>query len=180
MSENDLRNELLNIEPLSVQRQELLQAEVRNMFEPTMSKGERMYTIASVLGAVGFAVVAAIVIVMGKAEPMQKTMWGVFGAISLGGAALWIRSLARSKVEIRRLVALSKIAPAAALVICLLLIINAVGNPGSESLAWAIFGVTFLILTVAIVLHNRIIVAELNQREQMLRIEYRIAEMNEK
>jgi hypothetical protein len=179
-SERELRDKLVNLEPLHAARQTQFQHEVEAMFDPKMSVRERWYWIASVTGSVLFVVMAIWQVLFVPMAMVPKLIWLVFGILNVGMIVFVARSLGRGSMNVRHQFALGKISVGVTLLIVLSVIANAVAHPSSENLAWALFAVTWLILATSILVHNRIIASDLNHKEQSLRLEYRLAELAER
>ena len=177
---SELRKRLLEIEPLSVSRNEKLQQEIRTMFEPKLSRWEMWYYGASVAGSLVFAVSAVGVMFVPRMDPSVRMIWGVFGVINVLVAVFVLRGMRKGSLNLREQFALGKAAVGVTLLIATLILMNAIWRPSLENLAWGLFGVTWLVLAAAIAIHNRVMAAELNSRERSLQLEYHLADLLEK
>jgi hypothetical protein len=177
---SELRNKLLEIEPLSIERNEKLQQEIRAMFEPKMSRWERWYWGASLAGSLIGAVSGGIIACFVPAGASVRTIWGVFGLINAFMAVFVLRGMRKGSMNLREQFALGKASVGVTLLIATLILINAIWRPSLENLAWGLFGVTWLVLAAAIAILNRVMEAELNSRERSLQLQYRFAELLEK
>ncbi len=177
---NEFRETLLALEPLSDQRRERLELEVKAMAEHKLSGLEWWYQLAGVVGAVVFVVIAALMQITPKVDRTDKMIWALGGVVSAASLFISIPALMKRSQNIRRLTSLSKAGPAAALGIVIVLLMNVIAQPTITNLAWLMAGVIWLMLATGIVLYNRIVTAELDGKEQSLRLEYRLAELMEK
>src|SRR6476661_6672205 len=79
---SELRNRLVEIEPLSAERNEKLQREIQAMFEPKMSRWDKMYWEASAAGSLLFAVVAIPMVFVAPVSPVERKLWAIFGVLN--------------------------------------------------------------------------------------------------
>jgi hypothetical protein len=177
---SELRNRLVEIEPLSAERNEKLQREIQAMFEPKMSRWDKMYWGASAAGSLLFAVVAIPMVFVAPVSPVERKLWAIFGVLNAIVGVFLVWRVWKGSMHFGQQFAGSKWAPGVAMLIAVLLLINAVNNPTIENVAWELFGVMFLVLTLSIAVLNQVLSAELNSREQALKLEYRLAELAEK
>ena len=176
---SDLRERLIEIEPLSIRRQEQFEKEVQAMFEQKLNKPQKAYWTASVIGSAIFIASATIGAVFAPTST-QRLIWGLSGLAYLFAFIFEMRVISRGSVNFRSQMALSKALPGIVLLVVMALIVNGVAYPSIENLVWMLGGIAWLIMVVAINLYNRIMLAEINQKEQSLKLEYRLAELSEK
>ena len=177
---SDLRSELLEIEPLSVERNEKLQEEIRAMFEPKMSRWEKWYWGASAAGSVVFAVCAVVVVCFAPVAPAERSIWGAVGAFNALVAAFVLWRLRKGSMNLRQQFEIGKWSVGVTLGVTLLILMNAIWHPTLENLAWGLVGITCLLLAAAIAVLNRVLAAELSSREHSLQLEFRLAEVLER
>ncbi|HEX8522742.1 MAG TPA: hypothetical protein VF669_10835 [Tepidisphaeraceae bacterium] len=177
---DDLREKLVNLEPLGAAREAKLVKELEAMVEPQLSAREKWYWWASVAGSSAFVVMAALQLLLLKLDPLQKMIWSVFGIANVGMIVFLVRNLKRGRINVRHQFALGKVSVGVTLIIVMAVMAHAIARPSMESLAWALFAITWLMLSIGIALLNRVVAAEMNQKEQALRLEYRLAELSEK
>lgn len=182
---SDLRNKLLEIEPLdalplSSERNEKLQQEIRAMFETKLTSWEKWYYGASAAGSAVFAAAALVLVCFAPVPPAERMIWGTFGVINALVAAFILRRMWKGSMNLREQFALGKAAVGVTLGIAILILMNALWHPTLENLAWGLFGVTALVLAATIAIHNRVMAAELDSREHTLKLEYRLAELLDK
>ena len=177
---SELRKRLIEIEPLSVERNQKLQKEIQAMFEQKMSRWEMVYYGVSVAGSLVFVVTAVPLVLFVPMDPTVRAIWAFFGVVNALVAAFVLWRMRMGSMNLRQQFALGKASVGVTLLITMLLLMNAMWHPSLENLAWGLFGVTCLVLAAAIAILNRVMAAELNSREHSLKLEYRLAELMEK
>jgi hypothetical protein len=177
---SEFRQRLIEIEPLSTKRNEDLQKEIQAMFEPKMSAWEKFYWSFGVLGCAMNAVGCIAFAVFAPAELAMKAVWGALGVGNAVAAVFVLRRMRKGSMNLQQQFAAGKAAVGVAMFIAVLILINAINNPSLQNLAWGLCGVIGLVLAAAIAIHNRVLSAELNSREQLLQLQYRLAELAEK
>src|SRR5262245_23009058 len=165
---SELRNRLLDIEPLSVERTQKLQTEIQAMFEPKLSRWEKIYWGASVAGSSFFALCAAIIVFAPRLDPATRAIWAALGLGNAAAAAFILRGMFKGSLNLREQFAVGKFLPGVAMLVAVFILINAIARPSLENLAWGLVGVLGLILAAAITILNQILSAELNTRERSL------------
>src|SRR5215203_2283202 len=105
---SELRNKLLDVEPLSVERNEKLEQEIRAMFETKMSTWEKWYYGASAAGSMIFATVAIAVVGFAPVAPTEWMIYGVFGVINALVAAFVFWRMRKGSMNLREQFALGK------------------------------------------------------------------------
>jgi len=177
---SELRKRLIEIEPLSVERNQKLQKEIQAMFEQKMSRWEMVYYGASVAGSLVFVVAAVPLVLFVPMAPTVRAIWAFFGVVNALVAAFILLGMRKGSMNLKHQFALGMAAVGVTLLITILILMNAIGRPSLENLAWGLVGVTWLVLAAAIAILNRVMAAELNSREHSLKLEYRLAELMEK
>jgi peptidoglycan/LPS O-acetylase OafA/YrhL len=177
---SEFRNRLMDIEPLSAERNAKLKQEIQAMFEQKMSRWEKVYWGASAAGSLVFAVCAIPIVFFAPVTTNVRMIWGVFGVINALVAAFLLWRIRNGSMNLPQQFAAGKASVGVTMLITTLLLINATAHPTLENLVWSLFGVTWVVAAAAIAVHNRVMAAELNSREQVLKLEYRLAELAEK
>ena len=177
---SEFRQRLLELEPLSSERNEAIQQEIQAMFEPQMSRWEKVYWGASVVGFALNAVCCIVVGLFAPGEPTMKAVWVILGVGNAVAAAFVLRRMRKGRMNLQQQFSAGKAAVGVAMFVAVLILINAINHPSLQNLAWGLFGVLGLVLAAAIAIHNRILAAELNGKEQSLQLQYRLAELAEK
>jgi len=177
---SEFRKRLIDLEPMSEERNEKLRQEIKIMFEPKLSRFEMMYWGMSVAGSTFFAFGALVIVLFAPVETPVRTLWGSLGALNALGAVFILLALRKRSINLRHQFALGKALVGVTLLITILILINAIARPSLENLAWGLVGLTSLVLMAMIALHNQVLSTELNTRERSLQLEYRLAELVEK
>src|SRR5436190_19552186 len=97
---SELRSRLIEVEPLSVERNEKLQQEIRAMFEQKMSRWEKVYWAAGATGSLVFAISAIPIVFFAPAEPAQRTVWAILGVLNAVVAAFLFRCLWKGSMNL--------------------------------------------------------------------------------
>jgi hypothetical protein len=177
---SELRNRLFEVEPLRAERNQKLKQEIRAMLEPKMSRWEKMYWGFSAVGSLVFAISALPMVFLAPVSPTMRMTWGILGVLNAAVAAFLIWRIWKGSMNLGQQFAAGKASVGIAMLITVLLLINAIAYPTLENLAWGMVGITGLVLAASIAVHNQVLASELNSREQTLKLEYRLAELAEK
>lgn len=179
-SPDKLRAQLLAVEGLEIDKMNELLAQTRTMFAVRLSNRARIgWIVAAVISAL-LAIWGGLVLAFASDLDGHVTViWWVYTAanvfmVACSGLVLW-----RGVFDVRWGMALAKLSPAASLFIALLLVMRAVSEPSLPALGWSVFGVVCLVVAIGITLYNRIVAAELANREHLLRLELRLLELAE-
>lgn len=176
---SEFRKRLIELEPMSEERNQKLRQEIKTMFEPKLTRFEMMYWGVSVAGSTFFALCALILALFAPVETPVRALWGFLGALNAFVAVFIVFGLRKRSINLRQQFALGKAFVGIALLITILILMNAIAWPSLENLAWGLVGLTSLVLIAMIALHNQILSTELNTRERSLQLEYRLAELVE-
>ena len=177
---SELRNRLIEFEPLSAERNQKLEQEIRTMFEPKMSSWEKAYWGFGAAGSLMFAVCAVPMVFVAPVTTNVRVIWGIWGVINAVVAVFLIWRITKGSMNLGQQFAAGKASTGVAMLIAVLLLMNAIAYPTLENLAWGLVGVIGLVLAASIAVHNQVLLAELNGKEQALTLEYRLAEVLEK
>ena len=175
-----IRAHLLESEPPNVERMQRLHQEIQAVFTQSLTPAKRtswivVFVISVVLTNVGIARLWH----MPQTDLPMQAIWWLFTFTMLLNALFAARVLWRGTVDLRRMAAFQKISVPATLSVAILLIIQALEHPTLVALGWALFGMIWLVVAMAILLYNRIVAAELATRETLLRLELRMVEFAE-
>ena len=176
-----LRARLLDAEPVSAAHRRRLEQELNAMFDDLLSRRARWYWRAALIAAIALACLGAAVLAWGRGlDGFGRAIWWTYTLANAAFAVFagWV--LRRGRLDIRRLLAVSKLSPALTLLITLLLFIRAANNPTPEAVLWVLFGIICLLVALAVTVYNRVVAAEWRQREQALRMELRIEDLIER
>lgn len=176
----ELRAHLLSAEPADAGRMEKLRMEADSMYIKKLTRAGRAWWWISLVAAVVFAVYGAVALAhLSQADVPLQAIWWLYTVSNVAMIGLAVFVLKRNALDFRHMAAAGKISPAASLIVSVLLLVRTISEPSIPALAWAIFGIVWLVFSLAIALYNRVIGAELATREQVLRLELRVAELME-
>jgi hypothetical protein len=175
-----LRDSLLAQEPVNENRQKQFEREVTQMFEQKLTMSSRSYWIASLIGSALFVVGVMPSIISHQTDPIARSIRVATAVLIIGAGIFGGYVLRRGKLDIRWQFVWSKIVVALSLVIVLLTLVNAANTPTIPSLVWALFGLVWFILAISMTVFNRVIQAELAQREQLLKIQFKLEDLLER
>ena len=157
------------------------QAEMDAMLEPKLTARPALVGIGMVLVLLFFTVAIVRNMFIYEVGPLMLASWGVLAAAFGSAAYLIIRDLWRGKHSPKSAFSIAHIlnfAAGAITVASLLMGLSKPGDPASMFNAFFVFVFYFACSEWAV--HNRIAAAELAAREQMLRIECRLADLSER
>lgn len=177
---SEFRKRLIDLEPMSEERNQKLRQDIKIMFEPKLSRWERVYWGMSVAGSTFFALCALVIVLFAPVEVPVRALWSSLGALYALVAVSIFFGLRKCSINLRHQFALGKALVGLTLLIAILILMNAIARPSLENLAWGLVGLTSLVLIAMIALHNQVLSSELNTRERSLQLEYRLAELVEK
>jgi hypothetical protein len=178
---NDFLQKLYNSEQLSPAMRASYQAELDAIVQPPMTRS-RAWTGVALLVVLAVCTIALVRnMFVYDPEPLTLLGWGVLVVAFSWVSILIVRDLWRQKHSPKagRSITHALMTSAAGITVVSLLIgLNAPNEPASMFNAFFVFVWYFACVTLA--LDNRIAAAELAAREQMLRIEYRLADLAER
>lgn len=177
---SEFRKRLIDLEPMSEERNEKLRQEIKTMFEPKLTRFEMIYWGLSVAGSAVFALCALIIVLFAPVETPVRALWGSLGVLNALVAVFILLGLRKRSIVLRHQFALGKAFVGLTLLITILILMNAIARPSLENLAWGLVGLTGLVLIAMIALHNQVLSSELNTRVRSLQLEYRLADLIEK
>lgn len=173
--ETNLRESLFNAEPISSERQQRFREELAHIVEPRLSRGHRLYYIMALVALVA-GLPGAVVGVFLDSE--HRWLWALF-VLACTFFAGWIVYILRRGAEpLRIMQGMSKASQGIGALVAGLLIFYGLQSPSLASVLWALLGLLVFLLTSFINLWNRVITAERTMREQILRVEYRLADLD--
>ena len=186
MSENQfepagLRARLLDVEPLDSQRLLNLQQEIDTMFVKKLNPAGRAAWFVSLVISSVFGIGGVYTLFHPRTgDPSLGWAWAATTLVLLANAVFALSVLIRGQLNLRSMIGLHKALPPAMLILSLALVIYATTHPDPRTLARAAVAIIWLVVSLAITLYGRIVTAELNTREAMLRLELRLAESTER
>lgn len=173
--ENNLRESLFDAEPISPQRQQQFRGELAQILEPRLSRGYRLYYIMALIGPIA-GLPGAVCGVLLDAE--HRWLWALFLLANTAFVGWIAYILYRGAEPLRIMQGLSKALAGVGALFAGGLIFYGLQNPSLASVLWALLGVLVFLLTNFINLWNRMLTAERTMREHLLRVEYRLADLD--
>ena len=173
--ESTLRESLFNAEPVSRERQQRFRQELAEIMEPPLSRGHRLYYAVALVGLIAGLPGAVGGLVFDAAH---RWLWALL-LTNCTVFACWIAYILRRGAEpLRIMQGMSKAFAGGGALLASVLIACGFQSPSSASVLWAILGLLVFLLTSFINLWNRVLTAENAVREQVLRVEYRLADFD--
>jgi hypothetical protein len=172
---------LFESEELNPVLKESYQQELNSMLEPKLTTRTALPgTVLLVILLIGIAAIVRNLFVF-EAEPHVIVLWLVMGGASIWVAYLILRDLVRKRHSPKSAYSISQAFFAAGGLMTVAALIAGMSEPANPvSTFSALFAFVFFFTCAEWVTNNRIAAAELAAREQMLRIEYRLADLAEK
>ncbi|MGE0760838.1 MAG: hypothetical protein AB7F89_26115 [Pirellulaceae bacterium] len=174
-SENKLRANLFDAEPISPERQQRFREELDQIVEPRLSRAYRLYYVLALVGLIT-GMPGAVCGVFFDRE--HRWLWALFLLASMPFAGWMVYILRRAAEPLRIMQGMSKALSGLGAAGAGILIVYGLQHPSLTSILWALLGLLVFLLTSFINLWNRLLSAENAVREQILRVEYRIAELD--
>ena len=174
-NENHLRESLFTAEPISPERQQRFREELAQIVEPRLSRSHRLYYIFALIGPI-VGLPGVICGVVFDAE--HRWTWAFFLLISTAFVCWIFYILRRGAEPLRIMQGMSRALTGIGALVAGLVIFYGLQNPSLTSILWALVGLLMFLLMSFINLWNRLITAERIMREQILRVEYRLAEQD--
>jgi hypothetical protein len=174
----DYIQRLLDAEEISPTLRRSYQSELDEMFAPALTPRKAAPGVALlIILLVGVAALLRNLFVV-EAEPLVRVGWLAL-LIGFGGAAFLIaRDLWLKKHSKKSLFAITHLISSAAGIITVVAVLSGMSEPADPASTYRVlFALVFYIACLFWNLDSRIAAAELAAREQMLRIEYRLADL---
>jgi hypothetical protein len=172
--ENKLRESLFDVEPVSPERRQRFREELAQIIEPRLPRGHRRYyklaLVGSIAGIIGTACGLAF-------DAEHRWMEAVFLLVWTASAG-WVSHILRRGAEpLRAMQEMSKSVSGLSVAVAGFLIVQGMQSPSLAGVLWALMGLLAFLLMSFINLWNRVILAERKMREDVLRVEYRLADL---
>lgn len=171
---NSLRENLLNCEPISQDRQQRFREELTQIVEPKLTRSHNLYYMLS-LACIVIGIPGALCGLLLDAN--HRWMWALNLLVFIPMACWILYILRRGAEPLRTMQSLSKAFVGLSAVAAFSLISLGVQNPSLDSVLWALLGMLMFLLTSSINIWNRVNTAERITREHILRLEYQIANL---
>jgi hypothetical protein len=172
VNQNDLKDRLFEIEPLSPERQKRFRNELAQIIDPRLPRSHRIYYIGGLV-CILIGLPGAVCGLLFDVE--HRWIWGL-NLVTLIVFAAWILFILRRGSEpLSMMQGLSKGLSGIACIVAVLSIVIDIQTPSLSSILWAMLGLLFFVLMSFINLWNRVMASERTIREHILRVEYRLA-----
>ena len=146
----ELRAHLLSAEPADAGRMEKLRMEADSMYIKKLTRAGRAWWWISLVAAVVFAVYGAVALAhLSQADVPLQAIWWLYTVSNVAMIGLAVFVLKRNALDFRHMAAAGKISPAASLIVSVLLLVRTISEPSIPALAWAIFGIVWLVTLMA-------------------------------
>jgi len=180
-SSSKLIEKLFNSEKLNPVLKASYQEELNNMLEPKLTTRTALPgTALLVLLLISIAAIVRNLIVF-EPGPHVIFSWLVMGGTSIWVAYLILRDLVRQRHSPKSVYSISQAFFCAGGLMTVASLLAGASDPTNPASTFSVlFAFVFLFVCAAWVTTNRIAAAELAAKEQMLRIEYRLADLAER
>ena len=171
---NNLRENLFNAEPISLERQQRFQEELAQIVEPKLPRSHRLYyTLTLVCLMIGIP--GALCGLLFDAQ--HRWIWALNLLVVVPGAGWILYILRRGAEPFMAMQSMSKALVGLSAFAAIALIYLGIQNPSLDRVFWALLAMLVFLLMNFINIWNRVISAERITREHVLRVEYRIADL---
>ena len=178
---NEFRERLLKVQEMSPDLRQGYQKEIDAMLNPPLSARTKAVGIALLILLLTCTACIVRAIVFHHPGPLLVTAWVVLGGAFLWASYLIIRDLRRGKHSPKSVQSIAgTLAGAAGMLTVIVLMIGLRKESDPKSTFDAFYVFVFYFACVAWGLDCRVQAAELAAREQMLRVEYRLADIVER
>lgn len=172
--EKQLRESLFSAEPLSVERQQRFREEIAQIAEPRLPRSHRVYYLVGLISsAIGFPGALCGVVL----DREHRWTWAFMLLATAASAGWYLHILRRGAEPLRIMQGMSKVLTGGSSVAAGFLIYRGLQNPSLAGVLWALAGILAFMLMSFINLWNRMLMTERSVREQVLRVEYRLADL---
>lgn len=177
----DLRDRLLNAQEMTPALRDACHKELASMLEHKLKPRTRLFLLALPSLMLVFTAVGVRSLLFYYPGPLIYGVWITFTSVCAGGA-LWTGwSIWRGRFLWRSFFPIADVFTVAAAVITVLTLTLGSHAPADPASTFGVlYGFALLVICIAWSLYNRVASAELAAREQMLRIECRLADLAER
>jgi len=183
-TEKKFGQKLAGMEHTTAALKEKFDREIRAMAEQKLTKARMAAWVASGILGLGFLAVFGTVAVIAPAEfpLLGRLAFGVGAAFGLAWAAFCLSIIRRGSFDRRKLsVTVGGIGWGAAVIMTTLMLLLSAQHPDKiVGTRIVVVCLVFLVMAAVFMILARVEMAELNTREKLLEIEYRLAELSEK
>jgi L-asparagine transporter-like permease len=178
---NEFRERLLKVQEMSPDLRHGYQKEIDAMLHPSLSTQQKVVGIGLLILLLACTACIVRAIVFHHSGPLIVTAWVVLGGAFLWASHLIFRDLRKGKHTPKSVSSIAGILTnAAGMLTVIVLMIGLRKESDTKSTFDAFYVFVFYAACVAWSLDSRIAAAELAAREQLLRIEYRLADIEER
>lgn len=183
-SEKTLRDKLVDMEKPNANYREEYEKEVRAMFEKKLTGLTRTWAIVGLIMGLGFFILfGSLAVIVPREFPLWgRFIWALGAVFGLGFAGLETWVLKKGAVNLKTdNMAMAGLGWAFVVIVASIILVFSASFPDPMKGVRALVAVLiFLVLAAVGLLKAFIQRSELNTREKLLEIEYRIAELAEK
>jgi len=183
-TEKKFGQKLAGMEQATAALKEKFDREIRAMTEQKLTKARKLAWVASGILGLGFLAVFGTVAVIAPAEfpLLGRVGFGVGAAFGLAWAAFCLSIIRRGSFDRRKVaVAAAGIAWGFTVIMTTLMLLLSNQHPDKVvGTRMVVVSLVFLVMAAVFMIGARVQTAELNTREKLLEIEYRLAELSEK
>ena len=183
-TEKKFGQKLAGMEHTTAALKEKFDREIRAMAEQKLTKARMAAWVASGILGLGFLAVFGTVAVIAPAEfpLLGRLAFGVGAAFGLAWAAFCLSVIRRGSFDRRKVaVASAGIAWGFTVIMTTLMLLLSNQHPDEAvGTRMVVVSLVFLVMAAVFMIGARVQTAELNTREKLLEIEYRLAELSEK
>jgi cation transport ATPase len=176
----EFRQRLLETQATTPALRDAYQKELEAMLRPPLKWQRRIPGIVLLLILIGCVIALARNIIVHRPGPLVLTAWVTLAGTFSFVAALMLRSLWQGKFEWKWYFSVASALYMAAAMITVITLMKGMSAPSDPASTFsALYVFVFMVVCLGWMLDNRITAAELATREQMLRLESRLADLAE-
>jgi hypothetical protein len=178
---NEFRQRLLNDQEMSPALRASYEEELDHILRPKLTPRLKLIGVSLLVPLVVCTLALVRNMIMIEARPLTLVSWAILAAAFSYSSYLILRDLRQKKHSPKSVSSIAQalyFAAASITVVALLIGLQKPADPASTFNAFFLF--VFYVACLAWTIETRIAAAELSAREQMLRIEYRLADLAEK
>jgi hypothetical protein len=174
------RDRLLELEPVTPELKERYQKEIEAMFNKPLTSVQRWSWLVAAIGSAGMAVFfgAAALLAPDEFPLYGRIMFVISAGFAIAWAVLGLRSFKWGSINLKTDTAMYY-GMAWALPVIMLTLFMMFAPNNLVGLRMIVCGIVFLIMGAAFLLRGVVERAELQTREKLLEIEYRLAKIEE-
>lgn len=172
VNENDLKDRLLELEPVNPDRQQRFRDELTQIVNPPLPRLHRLYYMGAIVCLL-LGLPGALCGLTLDAE--HRGIWAFSVGSSLAFVGWLYLILKRGSEPFSMMQGASKGLSGLSFIIAAALIVMSIQSPSLASILWSMLAMLFFALMTSINLWNQMIASERTVREHILRLEYQLA-----